>query len=600
MQFKRKREERLASSKAAMNEEKRNGQKSSSFRSRLTKFFSCSSTQRHHDWDNKDRNNYNLEGGDNEEEKYIVSETVRISISSEDGGEEKKSCIPSPSHIFLLPASPPYHRLKPGRGCNMDMVMLDEEEEKEEKKEHPSNTYLLPPSPPPHHFSDARPVRPVEREEEQKEGVQNQSSSLSPSRCERLLKPDELKVSANPQSSVSEALSVPRPTDCEQEEKREIRAQTTSSFISVEKGSPSQDTSGLHLTPPPFSPHLFSVARSVEVKEEEKKVKIEEPRPPTSTQPRLSTSHTEEPTQIEVIGVLPQRHYGKHINLVHAVEVPSGRSVLMKSVVSSSDLLHQLHISAKRYGERYTEDCFESYQEAILTIEREVHVLSHLGHHDHILKLLGYDRDEEGAPVALLEYTSEFTLSNLSTVRGPSEWSLRAYLRQVTLALKHCHDHGVVYLNLCGENVVLFPSEGHVKLTNFGSSVFYGPEASYHMSQSSDRNINIYWSSPERLASLNNSNNENVTYKPLPSCDVWSLGCLLIELTTSHHPWFGNHWTHEEAVYRIALSRSGPYIPKHLSKDARDFARLCFTFDPLHRPSVDELLSHPFLSSHSE
>jgi serine/threonine protein kinase len=52
--------------------------------------------------------------------------------------------------------------------------------------------------------------------------------------------------------------------------------------------------------------------------------------------------------------------------------------------------------------------------------------------------------------------------------------------------------------------------------------------------------------------------------------DIWSLGCVVIEMITANHPWgeFENHLT---AMMKIALSNELPFIPENISPACRDF-----------------------------
>jgi SNF-related kinase len=64
-----------------------------------------------------------------------------------------------------------------------------------------------------------------------------------------------------------------------------------------------------------------------------------------------------------------------------------------------------------------------------------------------------------------------------SSFGGLPEHVARRYFRQIVRALKHCHDLCVVHRDLKPENVVFFKRTGQVKLTDFGFSNVFVPDA---------------------------------------------------------------------------------------------------------------------------
>ena len=78
--------------------------------------------------------------------------------------------------------------------------------------------------------------------------------------------------------------------------------------------------------------------------------------------------------------------------------------------------------------------------------------------------------------------------------------------------------------------------------------------------------------------------------------DIWSLGCVLIEMATSRLPWlyFDNVLN---AIKIIAKSDQIPKIPEDLGSECQDFIKRCLVRDYSKRPSSFELATHPFLAS---
>lgn len=87
---------------------------------------------------------------------------------------------------------------------------------------------------------------------------------------------------------------------------------------------------------------------------------------------------------------------------------------------------------------------------------------------------------------------------------------------------------------------------------------------------------------------------EVITQNPVGTrSDIWSLGCLLIELATAAKPWpdirdLGH-------LFSLILNKETPPVPDYLSADARDFIKSCLQHDKNDRPSAQELLGHRFV-----
>ncbi len=78
--------------------------------------------------------------------------------------------------------------------------------------------------------------------------------------------------------------------------------------------------------------------------------------------------------------------------------------------------------------------------------------------------------------------------------------------------------------------------------------------------------------------------------------DIWSVGCVLIEMATAKHPWsecnFQNPFA---ALYQIGNTDALPKWPKSLSKTCDSFLRKCLVRDAKERGTAKELLEHDFV-----
>eukprot|EP00457_Paulinella_chromatophora_P003004 gb/GEZN01003009.1/.p1 GENE.gb/GEZN01003009.1/~~gb/GEZN01003009.1/.p1 ORF type:complete len:634 (-),score=57.37 gb/GEZN01003009.1/:232-2133(-) len=229
------------------------------------------------------------------------------------------------------------------------------------------------------------------------------------------------------------------------------------------------------------------------------------------------------------------------------------------------------------------DDNSEAATEALSEIQNEINVMSGL-RHKNIVSLLGTDRDGTTLSI-LMEYVPGKSLDVLLEKYGVlSEGVIRSYTTQILSALSYCHSKKVVHRDIKGKNILVDKS-GKLKLADFGSAKRVANMDKMAPTQS--YNYTPLWTAPEVLTGDYNS-----------KVDIWSLGCVIIEMASANTPWAEQNFENPfRALYHIGNSNSIPKIPDTLSPVAVDFVKTCLTRNPDLRPHAQELLNHKFIVS---
>ncbi|MPC13303.1 Mitogen-activated protein kinase kinase kinase 4 [Portunus trituberculatus] len=77
------------------------------------------------------------------------------------------------------------------------------------------------------------------------------------------------------------------------------------------------------------------------------------------------------------------------------------------------------------------------------------------------------------------------------------------------------------------------------------------------------------------------------------AADVWSVGCVVIEMATGKRPW-PEYDSSVQIMFRVGMGQS-PTIPSHLSEEGHEFLTSCFIHDPKKRATTAQLLDHTFV-----
>ncbi|KAG0304373.1 hypothetical protein BGZ98_005603 [Dissophora globulifera] len=210
----------------------------------------------------------------------------------------------------------------------------------------------------------------------------------------------------------------------------------------------------------------------------------------------------------------------------------------------------------------------------------EMEVLKDLDH-ENIVQYLGFAQNEETANI-FLEYVSGGSIESCLKRSGPfPEAVIRSFTRQILLGLEYIHSKKIVHRDIKAANV-LVDEQGVCKISDFGISKRNAQNQGGYDENVGSLQGSIFWMAPEMVTSK--------AYGA--KVDIWSFGCLVLEMFTGQQPWKG--YAPQQALFTIGNSSAHPPIPENISEEGQRFLARCFITDANSRPTASQLLQDAF------
>ncbi|OZJ03800.1 hypothetical protein BZG36_03025 [Bifiguratus adelaidae] len=221
----------------------------------------------------------------------------------------------------------------------------------------------------------------------------------------------------------------------------------------------------------------------------------------------------------------------------------------------------------------------------VKALQTEIGLLRDL-FHENIVHYLGSQSDEAHLNI-FLEYVPGGSVAGLLASYGAfPETLVRVFVRQILRGLSYLHNRDIIHRDIKGANI-LVDNKGGVKISDFGISKKVEDDVMALSNVGAHRPSlagSVFWMAPEVVKQTQYSQ----------KADIWSLGCLVIEMITGDHPF--PEYSQMQAMFKIG-SYASPTIPDDLSDECVDFLKKAFEINHVDRPSADQLLEHPFVTS---
>ncbi|WVN87524.1 uncharacterized protein L203_102707 [Cryptococcus depauperatus CBS 7841] len=228
------------------------------------------------------------------------------------------------------------------------------------------------------------------------------------------------------------------------------------------------------------------------------------------------------------------------------------------------------------------------------SIKRESDVMSLLSH-PNVVGFLGLEVHRNRVCL-FQEYCEGGSLAGmLEYGKIDDEEVVGAFTIQLLRGLEYLHANRIEHRDLKPENI-LIGANSVLKLADFGTAKIIKSNRTLartrggaHAKMEGLEGTPMYMA-PEMI--------KNQRTGKLGACDIWGLGCIVLQMITGRKPWsfldFDNEWA---IMFHLGATNEPPPLPdpNDMSNDGIEFIDHCLALDPEERPTASELLRDVWL-----
>ncbi|KAK5669138.1 mitogen-activated protein kinase kinase kinase [Batrachochytrium dendrobatidis] len=273
---------------------------------------------------------------------------------------------------------------------------------------------------------------------------------------------------------------------------------------------------------------------------------------------------------------------GAFASVYLGVVIETGQCIAVKQVQNS--LAGEGELKRKNTAQR-ARPAFgrkKSIFSPMVALRHELELLKGLNH-SHVIQYLGFEQTPEYCNI-FLEYVAGRSISSVLVKTGPFSDELICVLSSQTLqGLDYLHSQGIIHRDIKAANILVDVVACIAKITDFGVSMKH-VKGAYNRVSDLTVHGTVSWMSPETVRA------KGYTAK----VDIWSFGCMIIEMTTGLKPW--SELNMDLQIFSQLARNQSPPLSPNLSANMRAFTEKCFIIDADQRPTARELLADPLIS----
>ncbi|XP_075039478.1 mitogen-activated protein kinase kinase kinase 1-like isoform X2 [Mixophyes fleayi] len=221
--------------------------------------------------------------------------------------------------------------------------------------------------------------------------------------------------------------------------------------------------------------------------------------------------------------------------------------------------------------------------EVVEALREEIRMMNHLSH-PNIIRMLGATCEKNNYNL-FVEWMAGGSVAHLLSKYGAFKESVVInYTDQLLRGLSYLHENQIIHRDIKGANLLIDSTGQRLRIADFGAAARLASKGTGAGEFQGQLLGTIAFMAPEVLRGQQYGR----------SCDVWSVGCSIIEMSCAKPPWNAEkHSNHLALIFKIASATTAPSIPPHLSPGLRDVTLRCLELQPQDRPPSRELLKHP-------
>jgi serine/threonine/tyrosine protein kinase RAD53 len=230
---------------------------------------------------------------------------------------------------------------------------------------------------------------------------------------------------------------------------------------------------------------------------------------------------------------------------------------------------------------------------AIAGVDRELSILRKLDH-PNIVSLKGFYEDMDNYYI-VMELVPGGDLMDFVAANGAiGEDATQVITKQILEGIAYVHKLGISHRDLKPDNILIKQDDPiMVKITDFGLAKFSDNSTFMKTFCGTLAYVapEIVTGKYDQSQSQQDGNKDN--YSNL--VDMWSLGCLVYVLLTSHLPFNGKTQVQMFQKIKKGEYHESPLNSYEVSKIGRDFLKRCLQVNPRSRMTADEALNHVWI-----